>query len=214
MRPGDKSSRPPELKPSRGWNPREQWEVSAPGAHTALVSEANFVAAQHITAIAVPDDANPRRYQLTGLVICGLCGRRGEGHWAHGRARYRCWHGYTSASHAQPNRMKTLYVREDQVLAEAGVQLAHHLSTTPAAVPVSGLAGQLRSRGVAIVCTSVSINLDTGPAEVAGQDDSDPVKVAGNGQLSLQGIDIPQARPATKTPNSITRRNVNDRGGG
>jgi hypothetical protein len=60
----------------------------------------------------------------------------------------------------------------------------------------------------------VSINLDTGPAEVAGQDDSDPVKVAGNGQLSLQGIDIPQARPATKTPNSITRRNVNDRGGG
>ncbi|MEV6842851.1 zinc ribbon domain-containing protein [Actinoplanes sp. NPDC051411] len=46
----------------------------------------------------MPDDANLDRYQLTGLVICGLCGRRAEGHRAHGRARYRCRHGRTSAS--------------------------------------------------------------------------------------------------------------------
>ncbi|MEU8230493.1 recombinase family protein [Actinoplanes sp. NPDC048967] len=199
LRPGEKNSRPPGVKPSRAWNPREQWEVSPPGAHQALVSEATFVAAQHITALAVPDDANPQRYQLTGLVICGLCGRRAEGHWAHGRARYRCRHGYTSASDAQPHRMKTLYVREDQALAEAGGQLAHHLGTTRDAIPVSGVAGQLRGRGIAIVCTSISINLDTGPAQ-AGQDDPDAQDVADTGQLSLPGISIPQARPAIKNP--------------
>jgi site-specific DNA recombinase len=189
LRPGDKSSRPPGMPPSRSWNPREQWEISPPGAHPALISEANFVAAQQITALAVPDDANPQRYQLTGLVICGLCGRRAEGHWAHGRARYRCRHGYTSASAAQPNRMKTLYVREDQVLAEAGVQLAQHLDTTRDAIPVSGVAGQLRSQGIAIVCTPVSINLDTGPAQAAGQHDPDALEFA-DGQLSLPEIGI------------------------
>ncbi|MGW4946866.1 recombinase family protein [Actinoplanes sp. NPDC004185] len=202
LRPGDKSSRPPGVKPSRGWNHREQWEVSPPGAHSALVSEAAFVAAQQITALAVPDDANPHRYQLTGLVICGLCGRRAEGHWAHGRARYRCRHGYTSASasDAQPNRMKTLYVREDQALAEAGGQLARHLGTTWDAIPISGVAGQLRSRGIAIVCTPVSINLDTGPVEIAGQDNLDALDVTDTGQLSLLGISIPQARQAIKNP--------------
>ncbi|WP_433727620.1 zinc ribbon domain-containing protein [Actinoplanes sp. CA-051413] len=168
--------------------------------HQALVSEATFVAAQHITALAIPDDANPHRYQLTGLVICGLCGRRAEGHWAHGRARYRCRHGYTSASDAQPHRMKTLYVREDQALAEAGEQLAHRLGTNRNAIPDPGVAGQLRSRGIAIVCTPVSINLDTGPAQAAGQDDPDALDVADTGQLSLPGISIPQARPAIKNP--------------
>ncbi|MEV4706213.1 zinc ribbon domain-containing protein [Actinoplanes sp. NPDC049316] len=39
------------------------------------------------------NDGNTSRYELTGLIICGLCGRRMEGHWAHGRARYRCRHG-------------------------------------------------------------------------------------------------------------------------
>jgi site-specific DNA recombinase len=44
-RPGDKSSRPAGRKPTRAWNPRDQWEFSAPGAHPALVSETDFVRA-------------------------------------------------------------------------------------------------------------------------------------------------------------------------
>ncbi|MFI6079350.1 hypothetical protein ACIA5C_48415 [Actinoplanes sp. NPDC051343] len=80
LRPGDKSSRPAGCKPTRGWNPRDLWVISPPGAHPALVREETFPRAQQISALAVPDDANLDRYQLTGLVICGLCGRRAEGH--------------------------------------------------------------------------------------------------------------------------------------
>jgi site-specific DNA recombinase len=51
LRPGDKTSRPPGVKPTRHWNPRDQWEISEPGAHPALISEADFLAAQEISAL-------------------------------------------------------------------------------------------------------------------------------------------------------------------
>lgn len=109
LRPGDKSSRPRGSKPTRGWNPREMWEISAPGTHPALISDADFLHVQQITALPTPEDGSTDRNQLTGLVLCGLCGRRAEGHWAYGRARYRCRpHG--SASDAQPGRPETRYL--------------------------------------------------------------------------------------------------------
>ncbi len=197
LRPGDKTSRPPGVKPTRHWNPRDQWEISEPGAHPALVSEADFLAAQEISVLAVADDANPRRYQLTGLVICGLCGRRMEGHWAHGRARYRCRHGHTSASDAQPDRMTTLYVREDHILAEIRVQLAHYLATTPDSIEVARIPAKLRLQTLSVVCTPVSIVLDTGDSDLgdpSDQEDDEPDQ----GQLTLPGIRIPRPRPATK----------------
>ncbi|MEV6600121.1 zinc ribbon domain-containing protein [Actinoplanes sp. NPDC051346] len=79
----------------------------------------------------MPDDGNPRRYQPTGLVICGLCRRRLEGQWVHGRAGYRCRHGRTSGSDVQPGRAKTLYLREEQVLEQARIQFAHHIGADP-----------------------------------------------------------------------------------
>lgn len=65
LRPGDKSSRSKGCKPTWGWNPRHQWVISPPGAHPALVSEDTFLRAQQISALAVSDDANLARYQLT-----------------------------------------------------------------------------------------------------------------------------------------------------
>jgi DNA invertase Pin-like site-specific DNA recombinase len=165
IRPGDKASRPAGCRPTRGWNPRDQWVISPPGAHPALISEDTFLQAQQITAIAVPDDANLDRYQLTGLVICGLCGRRAEGHWAHGRARYRCLHGRTSASDVQLEHPKMLYVRQDQLIEQATLQLAHLIGADPASISVAELAVQLRGRGITMVCSHVSITLDTGAVD-------------------------------------------------
>jgi len=79
LRHGDKNSRPRGGKPTRGWNPRDQWEISAPGTHPALISDADFLQVQQITALPTPEDGSTDRYQMTGLVICGLCGRRAEG---------------------------------------------------------------------------------------------------------------------------------------
>lgn len=216
-RPGDKTSRPPGSKSTRTWNPRDQWEISPPGAHPALVSEADFVRVQQVSALAMPDDGNPDRYQLTGLVICGLYGRRAEGHWAHGRARYRCRHGYTSASDAQIGRPKTLYVREDQLIEQTRPQLASILDTVADDIGPTRLAAELRGHGITIVCTPVSITLDPGlddPEPEVGQAGSTVDHEDETGQLAIPDLVVPRPRQATKNPHRRHPRNVNTFGGG
>lgn len=95
------------------WNTPEAWAISQHQAHPALVTEADFVAVQHIRAAR---EVTPgRTYRLAGLLRCGLCGRRMDAHWAHQRPGYRCRHGHTSAS-AEPGRPRNAHVREDRVL--------------------------------------------------------------------------------------------------
>jgi site-specific DNA recombinase len=155
----------------------------------------------------VPDDANFDRYQLTGLVICGLCGRRAEGHWAHGRARYRCRHGRTSASDVQQEHPKALFMRQDRLIEQATIQLAHLIGADAAGISVTELARQLRERAITIVCTPVAITLDTGAAEPE----------SGAASAELPGgqflLPIPQPRWATKNPHQNHPANVNDFGG-
>ena len=91
--PGDKRT---SLGPIRAWNPRGDWVFSAHRAHPALVSDADFLAAQAITAVPVPRNGAEHLYQLTGLLICGICGRRMSGHCVNHRPGYRCRHGHTS----------------------------------------------------------------------------------------------------------------------
>jgi hypothetical protein len=111
--PDDKTTRAFSRRPTHGWNTKDQWVTSTQQAHPPLTSEVDFVRVQHVNAITRPDDGGtPRRYQLTGLVICRLCGRRDEGHWDKGRARCRCRHGATSSRDATANRMPTLYLPE------------------------------------------------------------------------------------------------------
>jgi hypothetical protein len=200
-RPGDKSSRPRGSKPTRSWNPRDQWVISPPGAHPALVSETDFLRAQQATALATPDDGNLDRYRLTGLIICGICGRRAEGHWAHGRAHYRCRHGYTSASDAQIDRPKTLYVREDQLVEQALAQLASATGAEPNSISAFGLAAQLRCRVYTLVCTPVSITLDTGANTPGSElDEVDSRPETANGQLVFPELLVPRPRTTTNNP--------------
>src|SRR5690349_20919339 len=98
------------------WNLPEGWVISKHPAHTALVSEADFIAAQETTAPRGPAGPAVRQYLLAGLIACGRCGRRLESTWSYGRAAYRCRHGYSSATIPDPARPKNAYVREDQIL--------------------------------------------------------------------------------------------------
>ena len=92
------------------WNLPGGWVISARPAHPALVSEADFIAAQDISAARgpAPRPARPRRasgrYLLAGLLACGTCGRRMESAWSNGKAAYRCRHGHTSAAPPGPGR--------------------------------------------------------------------------------------------------------------
>jgi site-specific DNA recombinase len=106
------------------WNLPDGWVISALHAHPALVSEADFIAAQNVNAardrapeagLAAPTQ---RRYQLAGLLACGVYGRRMESAWSNGKPAYRCRHGHTSATAPDPGRAKNAYVREDRILAQ------------------------------------------------------------------------------------------------
>jgi site-specific DNA recombinase len=104
------------------WNLPDGWVISNKPAHPALVSEADFIAAQDISAARgpAPKDApavpGKRRYLLAGLLACGTCGRRMESAWSNGKPAYRCRHGHTSAMSPDLGRAKNAYVREDRLL--------------------------------------------------------------------------------------------------
>jgi DNA invertase Pin-like site-specific DNA recombinase len=104
------------------WNLPDGWVMSRKPAHVALVSEADYIAAQDISAIRGPapqdDLVGPcrRRYLLAGLLKCGACGRRMESAWSNGKPAYRCRHGHTTATTPDPGRLKNAYIREDRVL--------------------------------------------------------------------------------------------------
>ena len=91
------------------------WIISGRPAHPALVSEQDFIAVQGIRAAREGTDAK-RGYLLSGLLRCGICGRRAESCWSNNRPAYRCRHGHSSASTPDPARPKNLYIREDRIL--------------------------------------------------------------------------------------------------
>ncbi|GLL02183.1 recombinase family protein [Dactylosporangium matsuzakiense] len=98
------------------WARTSEWVMSKRLAHPALVSEADFIAAQEITALPAPACGGVRRYQLVGLLRCGLCHRRMDSCWSHGRPAYRCQHGHSSARPQGVAQMRNLYVREDRMI--------------------------------------------------------------------------------------------------
>ena len=144
------------------WNLPEGWVISKHPAHAALVSEADFIAAQDMATPRGPAGSAVRRYLLAGLLGCGRCGRRLESAWSNGRPAYRCRHGYTSAA-SPAVRSRNTYVREDQILphlAAIGILLAGSVGDTgggkrgPAQVtgPVdaAALIDQLRADGIVL----------------------------------------------------------------
>ncbi len=94
------------------WNLPEGWVISKHPAHAALVSEADFIAAQDTAVPRGPVGPAARRYRLAGLLACGRCGRRLESAWSNGQPAYRCRHGRAISHHARipavhPRRLLT-----------------------------------------------------------------------------------------------------------
>ena len=101
-----------------------EWAVSVRPAHPALVSEPEFIAARRVDAARQTRDGRARSYLLSGLVRCGVCGRRMDSHWVHGHAGYRCRHGHRSSQPRAADGPRYVYVREDLLVREK-VRTAH-----------------------------------------------------------------------------------------
>lgn len=129
----------------RGLAVLQQCVISRTAAHPPLVSETDFLAAQGIRAARPAKDGTRRTYLLAGLVACGVCGRRMDSHWVHGRPGYRCRHGHTTSRPRQPSHPRNLYIREDHLLAWLASNGAEY-----GADPQSGNPGGVDSRGIAM----------------------------------------------------------------
>jgi site-specific DNA recombinase len=136
----------------RHWAHASDWVISTRPAHPALVSEADFVAAQAVRASRATADNDHRAYRLTGLLQCGICGRRLDAHWVNDRPGYRCRHGQiraASTGRSIDRREPYVYVREDELLHDLATAL-----TGPGdpPVPIDQIPTLLTSRGITIVC--------------------------------------------------------------
>ena len=167
------------------WNLPDGWVISDRPAHPALVSEADFIAAQDISAargpapVIAPAAPGTRRYLLAGLLACGTCGRRMESAWSNGKAAYRCRHGHTSAAPPDPARPKNAYVREDRILAHlpalhlllTGTEPARRRRRTRRGAdtrPQAGaddVIGYMRDRGVTLTYDPAAGTLQAGTCE-------------------------------------------------
>jgi hypothetical protein len=97
--------------------------------------------------------ATARRYIPSGLVVCGICGRRMAGNYNHGAAHYRC---RFPAEYALANRIdhpRTVYVKEAAILPRLDEWLASSFAArnleatldTLAAVGAADLAAEARA---------------------------------------------------------------------
>jgi site-specific DNA recombinase len=104
------------------WNEEDRWIRSPESAHEGLISPELFEAAQ-ARRKANSRQGTPRTgrrtrhtYLLRGLLRCGICDRRMQGTWNHGRAHYRCSYPGEYALAGKIDHPRAVYLREDQVL--------------------------------------------------------------------------------------------------
>ena len=161
------------------WNLPAGWVISARPAHQALVSEADYIAAQNASAPRGPAGPATRQYLLAGLLHCGNCGRRLESAWSNGKPAYRCRHGYTSAARPSPARPRNLYVREDKILPRLAALAILHTrdgrrpgkeraaSEITAPTQAAELIDELRSRDVSLIYDPATKSLSTDADDAA-----------------------------------------------
>jgi len=108
------------------WNDSTDWVWSTEPTHEALVSTEQFQRAQDLfTANKTRGPrkvAEGRNYLLSGLIHCGICGRRMQGQWNHGRAYYRC--KFREDYPGDLEHPPSVYVKESSVIPGLDAWLA------------------------------------------------------------------------------------------
>jgi hypothetical protein len=111
------------------WNDPSDWVWSREVMHESLVSPEDFAAVQpemaaHAHRPTAKKRAAARTYVLSGLVRCGLCGRRMAGNPNHGTNHYRCVFATNYAAVEGLDHPKAIYVRESAIVPKLDRWLA------------------------------------------------------------------------------------------
>ena len=78
------------------WNDQDKWIYSEEIVHSPIIDDGTFRQAQELLTArhGVRGPHKPHRsnhaYALRGLLFCGVCDRRMQGHWANAAPYYRC----------------------------------------------------------------------------------------------------------------------------
>ena len=120
------------------WNPPDKWVWSDEPAHEAIIPLDLFQEAQKAfsTGNRRRSDPSPgHRYLLSGLLRCGICGRRMQGQQNHNQPYYRC--RFPDDYGVGTEHPRNLYLKESAVLPGLDTWLASlfdkdHLEETSA----------------------------------------------------------------------------------
>ncbi len=111
------------------WNAKDAWVFSNKIVNIPLVSKDAFDQVQRRLASRGPQSTGrivrtTHPYALKGLVFCAQCGRRMQGNWVHGKARYRCRFPNEYATANKIDHPLAVYLREDAILDDLDTWLA------------------------------------------------------------------------------------------
>ncbi len=125
------------------WNDHDQWIWSEQQTHEPLITMEQFEALQRIfrgaNRSAVRREKTKRGpYILSGMMRCGVCGRRMQGSWNHNQPYYRCKFPAEYAITEQQHP-KTIYIKETAITPSIDRWLAQlfdddHIDDTCAAL--------------------------------------------------------------------------------
>ena len=112
------------------WNPAGEWIWSAEIVQEPVISTQMFQDPQALLATRgrrpVDRKVRPaaRPYTLRGLLLCGICARKMQGHWVNDRAHYRCRYPSEYAASKELEHPRNVFLREDRVVPELDRWLA------------------------------------------------------------------------------------------
>jgi site-specific DNA recombinase len=128
------------------WHDQDKWIYSEQIAHPAIIDDDTFARAQGLLAARRgtrgPHKPHKSRhaYALRGLLFCGLCDRRMQGHWANNAPYYRC---RFPAEYALANRLAhplNVTLRQDMLLGPLDEWLAGKFGPSHLAATIDELA--------------------------------------------------------------------------
>ena len=112
------------------WNDQDKWIYSDEIVHPPIIDDEMFRRAEEIltarTARQGPHKPHRSKhaYALRGLLFCGICDRRMQGHWANAAPYYRC---HFPSEYAVANRLQhplNVTLRQDVLLEPLDAWLA------------------------------------------------------------------------------------------
>jgi site-specific DNA recombinase len=133
------------------WNDQGKWIYSEQIVHPPVIDDGTFSRAQELLAArrGVQGPHKPHRskhdYALRGLLFCGICERRMQGHWANAAPYYRC---HFPSEYALANRLehpRNVTLRQDAVLDPLDTWLASKFQPRHLAATIDELAAATAS---------------------------------------------------------------------